>query len=110
MTNRLNPIASSVSLASQLRGKSRNRRGAQERLALASAAQRRRNDMLPRLELSYVRLEELRPSARKLRKLDPVHVRRSLPRLASLVFAIPFLLVAATSSSTAKRATRRRSN
>ena len=56
MTNHLNPIAPRVSLASQLRGKSRSRREGQERMALASAAQGRRNDMLPRLELSYVPL------------------------------------------------------
>ena len=79
-------------------------------MALASAAQRRRNDMLPRLELSYVRLDELRPSARKLRKLDPAHVREVAPRSACLVFAIPSLLAAAMSSLMAKRAMRRRSN
>ena len=66
MTNPFNPIASSATLASQLRRKSRSRREGQERMALASAAQGRRNDMLPRLELSYVPLERtstLRPEA-----------------------------------------------
>ena len=92
MTNHLNPIAPSVSLASQLRGKSRNRREGQERMALASAAQRRRNDMLPRLELSYVPLEELRPSARKLRKLDPAHVREVASSISLLGFCDPLLI------------------
>ena len=92
MTNHLNPIAPSVSLASQLRGKSRNRREGQERLTLASAAQRRRNDMLPRLELSYVPLGELRPSARKLRKLDPAHVREVASSISLLGFCDPLLV------------------
>jgi ParB-like chromosome segregation protein Spo0J len=92
MTNHLNPIAPSVSLASQLRGKSRNRRQGQERMALASAAQRRRNDMLPRLELSYVPLGELRPSARKLRNLDPAHVREVASSITLLGFCDPLLV------------------
>ena len=92
MTNHLNPIAPSVSLASRLRGKSRNRREGQERMALASAAQRRRNDMLPRLELSYVPLGELRPSARKLRKLDPAHVREVASSISLLGFCDPLLV------------------
>jgi DNA modification methylase len=92
MTNHLNPIAPSVSLASQLREKSRNRREGQELMALASAAQRRRNDMLPRLELSYLPLGELRPSARKLRKLDPAHVREVASSISLLGFCDPLLI------------------
>ena len=92
MTNHLNPIAPSVSLASQLRGKSRSRREGQERVALASAAHRRRNDVLPRLELSYVPLNELRTSARKLRKLDPAHVREVASSISLLGFCDPLLV------------------
>ena len=61
-------------------------------MALASAAQRRRNDVLPRLELSYVPLEELRPSARKLRKLDPAHVREVASSISLLGFCDPLLI------------------
>jgi hypothetical protein len=50
MTDRFSPIAPRASLGDQLRRKSRSRREDQERMALASAAQRRRNDILPRLE------------------------------------------------------------
>jgi hypothetical protein len=89
MTDPFNPIASRVTLGAQLRRKSRSRREGQERMALASAAQGRRNDMLPRLELSSVPLNELRPSARKLRKLDPAHVREVAPRSALLGFCDP---------------------
>ena len=92
MTNRFNPIAPRASLTHQLKGKSRNLREAQERKALVSVQQPRRNDMLPRLELSYVRLEEIRPSARKLRKLDPAHVREVASSIGVLGFCDPILI------------------
>jgi hypothetical protein len=92
MTDRVNPIAPRASLAGQLRRKSRNRRERQELMTLASGAQQRRNDILPRLELSYVPLEELRPSARKLRKLDPAHVREVASSISLLGFCDPFLV------------------
>jgi DNA modification methylase len=93
MTNRFfNPLAPRATLTNQLGARSRNRREGQERMALASAAQARRNDMLPRLGLSYVRLEELRPSARKLRKLDPIHVREVASSISLLGFCDPLLV------------------
>jgi DNA modification methylase len=48
--------------------------------------------MLPRLELSYVALEELRPSSRKLRKLDPAHVREVSSSIGLLGFCDPLLI------------------
>ena len=92
MTNHLNPIAPCASLANQLRAKSRNRRETQEGMALPSAAQGRRNDRLPRLELTYVPLEELRPSGRKLRNLDPGHVREVASSISLLGFCDPILI------------------
>ena len=92
MTNSFNPIVSRATLGDQLRRKSRNRREGQERMALALAPHRRRNDVLPRLELSYVPLEELRPSARKLRKLDPAHVREVTSSIGLLGFCDPLLV------------------
>jgi DNA modification methylase len=92
MTERTNLNVTRASLTSQLRGKSRNRREGQERMVLAARVERRRNDMLPRLELSYVRLEELRPSVRKLRKLDPVHVREIASSISLLGFCDPLLV------------------
>ena len=92
MTNSFDPTASSATLGAQLRRKSRSRCEGQERVALASAAHRRRNDVLPRLELSYVPLEELRPSARKLRKLDPAHVREVASSISLLGFCDPLLI------------------
>jgi ParB-like nuclease domain len=68
------------------------RREGHERMAVTSAAQLRRNDTLPRLELSYPPLNELRPSARKLRKLDPAHVREVASSISLLGFCDPILV------------------
>jgi DNA modification methylase len=92
MTRAFSPIPPQTALGDQLRLKSRSRRQRQERMALASAAQGRRNDMLPRLELSYIGLDELRPSARKLRKLDPCHVRDVASSIGLLGFCDPLLV------------------
>ena len=92
MTNPFNPIAPQATLGGQLRLKSRKRRKTQEGMALPSAAQGRRNDRLPRLELTYVRLEELRPSARKLRNVDPGHVREVASSISLLGFCDPILI------------------
>ena len=101
MTDHLNPIAPNVSLASQLRVKSRNRREGQERMALASAAQGRRNDLLS---------ESFDPPPESCVSLIQLTCGRLLPRSAFLVSAFRSLSAAATSSLTARRATRRRSN
>src|SRR3984957_16478658 len=61
-------------------------------MAAASSARPRRNDMLPRLEISSVPLDELRPSARKLRKLDPAHVREIASSINLLGFCDPLLI------------------
>ena len=92
MTNPFNPIAPQATLGDQLRLKSRKRRKTQEGMTLPSAAQGRRNDRLPRLELIYVRLEELRPSARKLRNLDLGHVREVASSISLLGFCDPILI------------------
>jgi hypothetical protein len=108
MTERVNPIAPYSRLVDQLRRKSRGRREDQERMAAASSARPRRNDMLPRLELSYVPLEELRPSARKLRKLDPAHVREVASSISLLGFCDPLLIGRSNELVHAKCDTRRR--
>ncbi len=48
--------------------------------------------MLPRLELSYIRTAHLRPSPRKLRKLDPAHVREVVSSISVLGFCDPLLV------------------
>src|SRR6202042_3167534 len=61
-------------------------------MAVACTAHSRRNDILPRLELSYVAIADLRPSARKVRKLDPAHVREVASSISALGFCVPLLV------------------
>ena len=84
--------ASGPFLLTSLRRKSRLRRDQQERLAKASTARPRRNDILPRLELSYIPIADLRPSPRKVRKLDPAHVREVASSISALGFCVPLLV------------------
>ena len=82
----------SACFTEHLRRKSRLRRDQQERLAEASAARLRRNDILPRLQLSYIWIADLRPSARKLRKLEPAHIREVASSISALGFCVPLLV------------------
>jgi DNA modification methylase len=90
--DRTNSIPLRPVFTDQLRQKSRLRRDQQERLARASAARPRRNDILPRLELSYIPIADLRPSPRKVRKLDPAHVREVASSISALGFCVPLLV------------------
>jgi hypothetical protein len=93
MTDRIDPIAHQhASLTRQLRRKSRGRRYQLKRMVEASTSRPRRNDILPRLELSYVAVTDLRPSPRKVRKLDPVHVREIASSINVLGFCDPLLV------------------
>jgi DNA modification methylase len=92
MVDRANFILSYGPFTEQLRQKSRRRRDQQERLATASAPRPRRNDILPRLELSYFPIDDLRPSPRKLRKLNPAHIREVAASIGALGFCVPILV------------------
>ena len=92
MIDRSSSTLSRASFTEQLHRKSRLRRHQQERLAEASTAGPRRNDILPLLELSYIPIADLRPSSRKLRKLDPSHVREVASAIAALGFCVPLLV------------------
>ena len=92
MSENFDPLELPSSLARQLRRKSRRRRSIQERLAQTSVGQWRRNDVLPRLDLLYLSLSEICPSSRKLRKLDPAHVREVAAAIAALGFCDPLLI------------------
>ncbi len=90
-------------LSGQLIDKSRQRRQDLARQGAPSAARRaRRNDVLPRLEIDYVAVGDLRPSAKKLRKADPGHVAE----VAGSISALGFLR--ACPSWQEQRCTRRR--
>ena len=92
MVDRANFILSYGPFTEQLRQKGRRRRDQQERLASASAPRPRRNDILPRLELSYIPIDDLRPSPRKLRKLNPAHIREVAASIGALGFCVPILM------------------
>jgi DNA modification methylase len=80
-------------LSDKLKVKGRARREELRRLAASSLAPRAgRNDILPPLELSYLPLDQLRRSGKKLRKLDPAHVREIARAMAELGFCDPILV------------------
>jgi hypothetical protein len=108
--DRTNSARSSNTFTNKLHEKSRLRRGQQERLAKAKTVRPRRNDILPRLELSDIWIDDLRPSPRKVRKLDAAHVREVASSISALGFCVLFLWVATTRSSMAKSATKPPSN
>jgi ParB-like chromosome segregation protein Spo0J len=81
------------SFTDQLKTKSRRRREGLARLAALSAvARRQRNDVLPRLELVDILLDELRLPTRKVRDSDPAHVRDVAGSISALGFCVPVLV------------------
>jgi DNA modification methylase len=92
MKNLSAPIAITSSITDQLKAKGRRRRVELGRLAKAGAPRVPRNDLLPLLAVSYVPLRELRPAKRKLRRLDPAHVREVANAIAALGFCQPILV------------------
>jgi hypothetical protein len=87
------PTSAPSSLKHQLRAKSRRRRHDLTRMAKADAMRGAlRNDLLPLLAISYVPLGELRPAKRKLRRLDPAHVREVARAIGALGFCQPILV------------------
>jgi len=87
------PMTTKPSFTNQLRGKSRRRRDELDRMAKAAATPRLlRNDVLPLLAISYVPLTKLRQTKRKLRRLDPVHVREVANAIGALGFCHPILV------------------
>ncbi len=88
-----NPLAIERSFKETLKTKSRRRREGLTRLAESAAAPRPlRNDVLPQLEITYVPLGELRSPARKVRKIDPAHVREVAATISALGFCVPILI------------------
>jgi ParB-like nuclease domain len=90
--DRTNSARSPNTFTDQLREKSRLRRGQQERLAKAKTMRPQRNDILPRLELSDIWIDDLRPLPRKVRKLDPAHVREVASSISVLGFCVPLFV------------------
>ena len=51
-----------------------------------------RNDLLPKLQLVYLKPNELTAPPRNVRAIDPVHVRRVMNSIATLGFIVPALI------------------
>jgi DNA modification methylase len=78
---------------SQLRAKSQRRRKTIERLAEpAAAARKRRNDLLPPLEVTSIALDELRAPKRNVRKRDEAHIREIANSIGAFGFCEPILV------------------
>ena len=93
MKSRTDPISIPSPLTDQFKEKSRRRRDDLRRAAQVSAKPTtRRNDLLPRLAIMYVPLDELRSSKRKLRRLDAAHMREVASSIAALGFCAPLLI------------------
>jgi len=92
-TRDLDPLAGSRPFTECLKSKSRKRRGSAARQAALGAAPRPpRNDLLPTLAIDYLPLADLRPPPRKVRKLDPAHVREVAATMSALGFCVPVLI------------------
>jgi DNA modification methylase len=92
-TDRRNSVPIGSSLSVELKKKGRRRREDLERIRhSASTTLLARNDLLPRLEITFVRLADVRPAQRKLRKLDTVHAWEIAASIGALGFNVPVLL------------------
>jgi DNA modification methylase len=91
--SRHSPLEFEHSTKMQLKAKGRGRRESFARQAAPSAAPRPlRNDVLPILQVVYLPLASLRSPSRKLRNLDPAHVREIAAVISALGFCAPVLL------------------
>jgi hypothetical protein len=61
-------------------------------MSWASNAKPQRNDVLPRLELSYIPVDHFPPSPKRVRKLDPAHVQELAVAISALGFCDPLLV------------------
>jgi DNA modification methylase len=80
-------------LTEQLKAGNRDRRENLARMARQGAGARKvRNDVLPRLELVGVSIEDLKTELRKVRKKDFAHVREVAATISELGFCDPVLI------------------
>ena len=93
LKSRIDSISTASPLTDQLKEKSRRHRDDLRRAGQVSVKPTtRRNDLLPLLAITYVPLDELRSSKRKLRRLDAAHVREVASSIAALGFCAPLLI------------------
>jgi hypothetical protein len=92
MTDHIKELDLSTNLGRQLQVRNRRRRARMTAASQGASLDPRRNDLLPEFRLEYVRLSDLRPSATKLRRLEPNHVREVAAAIARLGFCDPLLI------------------
>ena len=92
MTDRNKELDTPTNLTRQLQARNRRRRAQMTAASQVASIGPRRNDLLPALTLECVRLSDLRPSAAKLRRLEPNHVREVAASIARLGFCDPLLI------------------
>ena len=86
-------IASPVGLTPNLKAKSRARRQRQRALAeIVDHTPNRRNDLLPRLAVSYVPTDELRQAPRRVRRAEAPQVARILASIEKFGVCQPILI------------------
>ncbi|MBV8474116.1 MAG: ParB N-terminal domain-containing protein, partial [Hyphomicrobiales bacterium] len=89
------PLGVGAELKRAIGAGNRERREGLRRLSAAqsaSVAGSQRNDLLPPLELIELRLDDLKLGPRRLRKLDPAHVREVANSIVRLGFSVPVLV------------------
>jgi ParB-like nuclease domain len=92
MNDRPEPAALQSPLRNSSRQKSRRRRNGLARMQAAALPPASRNDLLPKLTLVKRDMAKLKLPSRKLRKLDPVHVKETAQAISSLGFCDPVLI------------------
>ena len=86
-------IAAPDGLRPQLKAKSRARRERQRALAgIADHAPKRRNDLLPKLAVSYVPVDELRPAPRRVRRANAAQIARIRASIEKFGVCQPILI------------------
>lgn len=92
MTDRIKKLEPPTNLRNQLQARNRRHRAQMTSASQVAGPSPRRNDLLPALTLEYVHMRDLRPSAAKLRRLEPIHVREVAVSIARLGFCDPLLI------------------
>jgi hypothetical protein len=86
-------VAGPDGLTPALKSKSRARRERERALAeIAEHAPKRRNDLLPKLAVSYVPIEELRPTPRRIRRAAAAQVARIRASIEKFGVCQPILI------------------
>jgi DNA modification methylase len=86
-------IKPTAGIKSQLKQKTKQRRQWLNALTtIERHAPRRRNDLLPRLSISYIPIERIRPSDKRVRKQDAVQIARVSASISKFGVVVPLIV------------------